>query len=49
MGRTPNRPTKGEGKMLTDVMAESESKTDFQIRDRAGQVQKMWVRLAGPK
>ena len=41
VGRTPNRPTKHERWMLADVMAESESKTD-------GQVQNMWVRLAGP-
>lgn len=35
VGRTSNCPNKGERWLLADVMAESESKTDFQKRDRA--------------
>lgn len=39
----------GDGGMSTDVMAERELNTDPQNEKRAGQVQNMWVNVAGPK
>lgn len=40
-GRNPNRPFKGEGRILVDEIVDSETNTDFQNREMAGQVQNM--------